>query len=136
MREPTVRVAGVKPVYLVSAFAVDKDLPKTVEFAQKFVNVLAWSYLALLLVRCIQLGWIYWRTLRIRRSAYPREIPIALARSWKACQPLFETDPIPLLCSEDVKSPSILGWQRPVLLVPLRFFVGQIDEGDALAHAH
>lgn len=40
---------------------------RPVQFAPFVLNVLAFGYLGLLAFRCLQLGWIYRRTLQVRR---------------------------------------------------------------------
>ena len=104
-----------------------------VRFAQGFVNVLAWSYLGLLCFRSLQLGWIYRRTSRIRQSAYARAIPSAVAGVAENCQSFFRIPSISMLCSDEIASPSTLGWSRPVLLVPPVFFTDEIGEGDVIS---
>lgn len=50
---------------------------------------------------------------------------------------LFAIRSVPLLCSEDVASPSTVGCRHPVLLIPPRFFIDQIPDEDltsALSH--
>ena len=108
-----------------------------VQFAQGLVNVLAWSYLGLLCSRCLKLGWIYRRTSRIRRFAYARAMPAATEGAAETCQRFFRIPYISVLCSDEITSPSTLGWSRPVLLMPSAFFTDAIAEDDvvcALSH--
>lgn len=110
---------------------------RPVLFAPVWVNGLAFSYLALLIFRSAQLGWTYRRTSQIRKLAYERMVPRALEKAAERCRELFGITSIPLLCSEEVESPSTVGWQNPVLLVPNNFFSDQIREEDlvsALSH--
>ena len=110
---------------------------RPVQFASSLLNGLAFGYLGLLAFRCLQLGWIYRRTLQIRRRAYVREIPQGLSRAADRCQTLFGMGSISLLCSAEVSSPSTVGGRHPVLLIPPRFFTGQIADEDlmsALSH--
>lgn len=106
---------------------------RSVQVAPVFVNVLARSYLAFLVFRLLQLGFIYRRTLRVRELAYAKSVPRSLARAVETCESLFAIPTVRLLCSEMVASPSTLGWRRPVLLVPLSFFTDAICEEDAIS---
>jgi len=106
---------------------------RPVQFAPVFLNVVAWSYMLLLALRCLQLSWIYRRTSQIRRSAYERIVPLALAQAAETCRRLFSIPSIALLCSEEVVSPSTVGWKNPVLLVPISFFSEQIRLDDAIS---
>lgn len=106
---------------------------RRVQLAQGFVNVLAWSYLGFLAFRGSRLGWVYRRTLRIRQSSYTRNIPRAVAGAVETCQGFFGIPSISVLCSDEIASPSTLGWRRPVLLVPSGFLSEEIGEDDAVS---
>ena len=106
---------------------------RLVQFAPVLLKVAAWVYLILLGLRCLQLAWIYRRTLRVRRSAYERKVPPAIAQAAETCLQLFSIPPIPLLCSEEISSPSTVGWRNPVLLVPPSFVTDDIREEDAIS---
>ena len=119
------------------SFLIFRSRTRPVQFAPMFLNVAAWSYMLLLAFRCLQLSWIYRRTSQIRRSAYKKAVPLALAQAAETCRHLFSIPPIPLLCSEEVVSPSTVGWKNPVLLVPVSFFTDDIRPEDlisALSH--
>lgn len=106
---------------------------RPVQFATVLLNVTAWVYLTLLALRCLQLAWIYRRTSHVRRSAYERSVPPKIAQSAEICRDLFSIPPIPLLCSDEVSSPSTVGWRKPVLLVPVSFFTDDFREKDAVS---
>jgi beta-lactamase regulating signal transducer with metallopeptidase domain len=115
------------------SFLSFRSRTRPVQFTTAFVSILAGVYFALLLLRCLQLGWIFRRTLHLRRLAHERTAPAALACAAETCQRLFAIPAVPLLCSEEVASPSTLGWRRPVLLVPANLFTDQIGEEDAIS---
>lgn len=106
---------------------------RPVQFAPLLLGVAAWAYLILIALRCLQLAWIYRRTSRVRSSAYERSVPQAIAQAAETCRGLFSIPPIPLLCSEEISSPSTVGWRNPVLLVPESFFTNDIREEDAIS---
>jgi beta-lactamase regulating signal transducer with metallopeptidase domain len=106
---------------------------RPVQFAPVLLNVAAWAYLILLCLRSLQLAWIYRCTSNVRSSAYERSIPPAVAQAAESCRQLFSIPLVPLLCSEEIASPSIVGWRNPVLLVPVRFFTDEMREEDALS---
>ena len=110
---------------------------RPVLFAPMLVKSLAFAYLALLMFRCAQLLWTYRRTAQIKALAYHRPVPLALEQAAEQCRKLFGIAPIPLLCSEQVASPSTVGWRNPVLLVPCSFFTEEVGEWElisALSH--
>lgn len=115
------------------SFLSFRSRTRPVQFAPVFLNVVAGSYMLLLAFRCLQLSWIYYRTSQIRRSAYERTVPPALAHAAETCRHLFSIPPVPLLCSEEIASPSIVGWRNPILLVPVNFFIDDISEEDAIS---
>ena len=106
---------------------------RPVQVAPVLLNAVAWAYLILLVFRCLQLAWIYCRTSRVRRLAYERSVPPAIARSAEICRHLFSIPAVPLLCSEEISSPSTVGWRNPVLLVPVSFFTDDVREEDAVS---
>ncbi len=106
---------------------------RPVQFAPVLLNVAAWAYLILIALRCLQLAWIYRRTSHVRSSAYERSVPPAIAQASETCRGLFSIPTIPLLCSEEISSPSTVGWRNPVLLVPESFFTDDIREEDAIS---
>ena len=106
---------------------------RPIQFGPQLMNVLAVSYLAVLLISCLRLGWISHCTWQIRKFARVRETPPALARALEACACLFRIPSTVLLCSEEIQSPSTMGWKQPVLLVPPSFFNGEIREEDAIS---
>lgn len=106
---------------------------RPVQFAPVLLKVAAWVYMVLLGLRCLQLAWIYRRTWHVRRSAYERNVPPAIAQAAETCRQLFSDPAIPLLCSEEISSPSTVGWRNPVLLVPVSFFTDDIREEDAIS---
>lgn len=106
-------------------------------FTPTFVSVLAWTYASLLLFQCVRLSLTYHRTMQIRKRAYSRAMPPVLSRVAEQYCPLFSIPPIPVLYSEEITSPSTLGWMHPVLLVPKNFFTEELSEQDltsALSH--
>src|SRR5262249_27005253 len=105
--------------------------------APVLMNGLAFAYLALLLFRCGRLVSTYRRTSEIRNLAYERKVPRRLEQAAEKCRDLFGITSIPLLCAEQVESPSTVGWKSPVLLVPCSFFSEQIGDAElvsALSH--
>src|SRR5215469_5632092 len=93
---------------------------RPVQFAAVLLNAVAWSYLILLALRCLQLAW-------------ERSLPPVLAHAAESCRHLFSIPAVPLLCSEEIASPSTVGWRHPVLLVPASFFADNIAEEDAIS---
>jgi len=106
---------------------------RPVQLTPLLLNVAAWSYLVLLVLRCVQLAWIYRRTSRVRTTAYERGVPPSIAQAAETCRQLFSIPPISLLCSGEIPSPSTVGWRNPVLLVPVSFFTDDIREEDAIS---
>jgi len=106
---------------------------RRVHFAAVLLNAVAWSYLILLALRCLQLARIYRHTSRVRRLACERSLPPVLAHAAETCRHLFSIPAVPLLCSEEIASPSTVGWRHPVLLVPASFFADNIAEEDAIS---
>src|SRR5579864_1611528 len=106
---------------------------RPVQFAPLLLNVAAWAYLIFLGLRFLHLGWIYHRTSQVRGSADERSVPPALAQAAETCRRLFSIPAISLLCSEEISSPSTVGWRNPVLLVPINFFTDDIREEDAIS---
>ena len=106
---------------------------RPVLFAPVLLNAAAWAYLILLGLRCLQFAWIYRRTSRVRRLAYERSVTPVLAQAAEICRELFSIPAVPLLCSEEIASPSTVGWRNPVLLVPVSFFTDDIREEDAIS---
>jgi len=110
---------------------------RPVLFAPVLMNGLAFAYLALLLFRCGQLLWKYRQTSQIRNLAYEKVVPHRLKEAVEKCSELFGISSIPLLCAEQVESPSTVGWRIPVLLVPPSFFTDDVGEPElisALSH--
>lgn len=106
-------------------------------FPSNLLAVVVWSYVAFLMLRAIRFGWGYLRTVQIRKKAYPRAMPPKLSQVWEAWKRKFLLPPIPVLCSGEVGSSSTLGYRRPVLLLPDRFFADELGEEElmaALAH--
>src|SRR5215831_8109371 len=106
---------------------------RPLQFGPVLLSAAAWSYLILLALRCLQLAWIYRRTSRVRRLAHERTVPPILAQAAETCRHLFSIPAVPLLCSEEIASPSTVGWRNPVLLVPVSFFTDDIREEDAMS---
>jgi beta-lactamase regulating signal transducer with metallopeptidase domain len=119
------------------AFLRLRSRTSALRFTPMFVSVLAWTYGALLIFRCVQLSLTYRRTVRMRKRAYARSMPPVLSRITEQCRRLFSIPAIPVLCSEEISSPSTLGWRQPVLLVPGSFFEEELSVEDlmsALSH--
>ncbi|HKF01044.1 MAG TPA: M56 family metallopeptidase [Candidatus Sulfotelmatobacter sp.] len=115
------------------SFLSFRSRTRPVQFAPLLLNAAAWAYLIFLGLRCLQLARMYRRTSLVRRSAYARSVPPAIAQAAETCRQLFSTPQIPVLCSEEITSPSTVGWRKPVLLVPVSFFTDDIREEDAIS---
>jgi beta-lactamase regulating signal transducer with metallopeptidase domain len=115
------------------SFLSFRSRTRPVQFAAVLLNAVAWSYLILLALRCLQLAWIYRHTSRLRRLAYERNVPPVLAQAAETCRHLFSIAPVSLLCSDDIASPSTVGWRKPVLLVPASFFTDDVREEAAIS---
>ena len=115
------------------SFLSFRSRTRPVQFAAMLLNAVAWSYLTLLALRCLQLTWIYRHTSRVRKLAYERSVPLVLAQAGETCRHLFSIPPLPLLCSEEIASPSTVGWRNPVLLVPVSFFSDDVRQEDAIS---
>ena len=119
------------------AFLRLRSRSRPVLFGPVLMNSLAFAYWALLAFRCGQLLWTYRRTVQIRNLAYEIKSPPLLRQAAEKCEELFGISSIPLLCSEQVESPSTVGWMSPALLLPHSFFTDQISEAElvsALSH--
>jgi len=141
--EPDATVTGDKhrPIAMSSqggwSFLSLGNRSRPVLFAPTLMKSLAFAYLGLLLLRSGQLVWMYRRTSQIRNLANERIVPLRLKEAAEKCLGLFGIKSLPVLCSEQVESPSTVGWRNPVLLVPRSFFSEQIGETElvsALSH--
>jgi beta-lactamase regulating signal transducer with metallopeptidase domain len=86
-------------------------------------------YVAFLLYRVARLAWAYYRTVRLRRSAFPLLLPDNLSDAVCACFRTFGIKPIPILCSPQAAGPFTVGIRAPVLVLP-EAFIAKVPAND------
>jgi beta-lactamase regulating signal transducer with metallopeptidase domain len=110
---------------------------RPIAFPAPFVRVLVGAYIILLLLRVTQFSWAAYRTVRVRRRAFARAIPLRLSRAAELCWRRFTGRQVPILCTLDAHGPATIGTVRPVLVLPENFFDDSFEEADlicALSH--
>ncbi len=100
------------------------------------VWILVGLYSQFLLFRLIVLCSSWRHTDRLLRTAYPRSLPGSLVGTVESCANAWAMNDIPVLCSREIQAPATLGFRRPVLLLPERFFGGLIAETDVASAIH
>lgn len=114
-----------------------RSFSRRVSFPASFIHVLLWSYIFSLLLRVAQLSWAGYRTVRVRRRAFARPIPLRLSRAAELCRRRFTVRDVPILCTMDANGPATMGTVRPILALPESFFGDGFEEADlicALSH--
>lgn len=110
---------------------------RPVSFPAPFVHLLLWAYIVFLLSRVTQLSWAAYRTVRVRRRAFARAIPLRVSRTAELCRRRFTARPVRILCTTDAPGPATMGTVRPILVLPESFFDDSFEEADlicALSH--
>lgn len=110
---------------------------RPLSFPPPFIHALLWAYLFLLLLRVAQLSWAGRRTLRVRRRAFARAMPLRLSRAAELCRRRFTARDVPILCTREANGPATMGMVGPILVLPENFFDDGFEEADlicALAH--
>jgi len=145
-REATGRTSEVTPtaqpalVAEPSARAIPvrfHSLSRSVLFSPRILDALLSVYGIVLLFYVARLAWFGYQTRRLRRLAYPRPLPSALARLVEHCAGSFSLPSVAVLCTADLLGPATLGFGRPLLLLPETFFLDHFPEDDffsAISH--
>ena len=145
-REATGRTSEVTPtaqpalVAEPSARAIPvrfHSLSRSVLFFPRILDALLSVYGIVLLFYVARLAWFGYQTRRLRRLAYPRPLPCALARLVEHCAGSFSLPSVAVLCTADLLGPATLGFGRPLLLLPETFFLDAFPDDDlfsAISH--
>lgn len=84
-------------------------VPRTISFARTTATLLLAAWFLFVLYSLARLVWASIRTLRIRRAAHAREIPLRLDRVRSRCQEAFGQEGVELLFSSDISGPVAAG---------------------------
>lgn len=119
--------------------------PRREQFAES--NQLPWfvwfvigSYGLFLLYRIILLCAARKRAVKIRRSASGRTLPPDVTAIVARCQTALQSNRVEILFSPLIKSPAMVGWKKPAVILPENFFDACSDElltatfGHEMAH--
>jgi beta-lactamase regulating signal transducer with metallopeptidase domain len=112
------------------------SLSHSVSFSPRILHALLWIYGIVLFFHVARLAWFGYQTRNVSRSAYPRPLPPALARIVEHCVRSFSLPCVSVLCTQ-LSGPAILGFRRPLLLLPEAFFLDALPEDDlssAISH--
>lgn len=122
---------NASPTFSARGFSIPlRSLSHSISVSPLFSSALLWVFAALALYTATRLLWKLYRTRRIRRRAYQREVPKPLLQGAERCRQAFGLPAVPVLCSDELIIPATMGFRRPVLLVPENFFANQLSEDD------
>jgi beta-lactamase regulating signal transducer with metallopeptidase domain len=89
-----------------------------------FAIVLAYALFLLYRLNALRRAWR--RTQKIRRAVYARAIPDEMRDASAQCGALFNLQNVRIECSSQVDAPVTIGWWNPVIILPERFFDGDL----------
>lgn len=89
-----------------------------------FAIVLAYALFLLYRLNALRRAWK--RTQKIRRAVYARPLPDEMREVAARCSALFNLQNVSLKCSSQVAAPLTIGWRRPIIILPERFFDGDL----------
>lgn len=81
------------------------------------------AYALFLLYRLNALRDAWKRTQKIRRTTYARAIPVEMREVAAQCAALFKLKRVRIKCSSLVEAPVTIGWRKPLIILPERFFL-------------
>jgi len=113
-----------------------KQQKRTVAFSPFAMGILAAAYAGFVVYRGICLCWAWYRTRRIVRDARAGSLTARQAAVVEGCFSAVGTNPIPIVCSAEVRGPAVVGAWRPRLVVPEWFFSDLSDKELACAVLH
>jgi len=105
-----------------------------------FSPLLTWflvgGYAAFCAYRLARFAYAWRRTLLFRQLSHPRALPDNLRRAAEQAVGAFHCSNIPVLCSSETAGPVTVGFRRPVLILPERFFteISEADFSSAICH--
>lgn len=108
--------------------------------ALMFPPLLTWLlvgvYAAFCAYRLARLAYAWRQTLRFRQRSTPRPLPEPLRQVAAHAAAAFQCPNVPILCSSQTVGPVTVGFRRPVLILPERFFteISEADFSSAICH--
>lgn len=93
-------------------------------------------YITSLLYFAARLAWSLYRTAELLRGGRALTLTQEQDELWNRCKALFGVGEARILQSEEISGPVVLGWRRPVLLVPEEFAENCAPEDMLAALAH
>jgi beta-lactamase regulating signal transducer with metallopeptidase domain len=122
------------PFWSLGSLAQNRVWP--IPLGAPVVWIVVGLYAQFLLLRLIVLCSSWRHTDRLLRAAYLRSVPGPLVAIVESCAIAWAMHDIPVLGSRELQGPATLGFRRPVLLLPERFFGGLIAETDVASAVH
>lgn len=89
-----------------------------------FAIVLVYALFLLYRLNALRRAWQ--RTQKIRRAVYARPIPDEMREVVARCGALFNLRNVRIRCSAQVDAPVTIGWRSPIIILPERFFDGDL----------
>ncbi len=104
--------------------------------SRTWIDILAGFYLLLVSVAILRLVFGLVKTLRLSRLFEPVTLTPEQLQIWQRCRTVFCIEAAALRTSDAIIGPAVVGWHRPVLLLPMRFLDETTDEELLAALAH
>ena len=101
-----------------------------------WIEIFAGFYLLLVSVAILRLLFGLVKTLRLSRLSEPVTLTPEQLQIWQRCRTVFCIKAAALRTSDAIIGPAVVGWHRPVLLLPMRFLDETTDEELLAALAH